>query len=73
MAGWSYSFVCTIMQTYLKVLNFYNAYQVHHVELIVLAIFMQYMERGVFSLPIYLMMIVSIRVRYLIIIIKFEL
>ena len=40
MARWSYSFVCTlcfllliiIMQTYLKVVNFYNICQVHFVE-----------------------------------------
>ena len=83
MALWSYSFVCTlycliiiIMQTYLKVLNFWNVCRVQSVECVSklksIPSFVLYMGLCVFSLPIYLMIIMRIRVLYLIVIIKWE-
>ena len=86
MTRWSHSFVCTshqlifiIMQTYLKVLEFYNACQVHYLSSVCLRLsqfsrisFVQYIGVCVVSLSISLMMIVRIRVLYFIIIIKSE-
>ena len=83
LTRWSYSFVCTsyyfiiiIMETYLKVLNFWNACHVNSFSSVYLRLsqfsessFVQYMGLCVFNLPISLMMNVRIYVLYLIIII----
>ena len=82
---WSASFVSTlhyliiiIMQTYLKVMNFQNAGQVHHVDVVsqnksfLLIVFHAIHGLCVFSLPISLVRIVRIYVIYLIIIIRSE-
>ena len=68
-----------IMQTYLNVLNFLNACQIHSVSSVCQRFsqiyelsFLQYMGFCVINLPIYFMMIVRICVLYLAIIIKLE-
>ena len=85
MVRWSYTFVCIshiiiIMQTYLKVLNFWNALHVFRYILLSVCLrlnqfsqssFMQYMGPCVLSLPIFLMVILRICVLYLMINIKY--
>ena len=86
MSWWPYTFICAshypiiiIIQTYLKVMNCWSACQIHSVSSVCLRLgqssqlsFMQYMGLCVFSLPIYLVMIVRINVLDSIIFIKSE-